>query len=240
MTMFIVSPAALDGLSEELINWEVPLLDEQDDIDDYSMYDGGGLWICPFLEFLEKQVRRYTCAPHFEFSDKNRLDDDLLAEITSLYVRALLIEFINESYKEWRDCDVDVPDYGDYASDCRDFCDGCDRGWSEIYGEYDGLLAEDVEEDEDEEEEDISRDERDARHDRNVARADERDRRQAAQKEAEGEVVDREFVCDHNCSSFNDHVDETYAENFEVDLRYLKRKWINFITGRNLNGFPPL
>ncbi len=240
MTILILSPCALRAMND--VESEVPLpeLDVKDDRSDYSICDGDGLWIAPFLEFLEEKVASRAHIRDFKFSQAERLDQQLLEEIPSPYVRALISEFINAEYENWRDRDVDLPNYDRICERSRGYCDGCESGWNEIHGEYDGPLAEDVDPDEDENEAGISTDERQDRHSRNVERRRERARRTAAQEETESEVVEREFVCDSDCDGLLDEIDTNYRDAFDPNLQSLRQRWEDFLVEKGEKNFPPL
>ena len=169
-------------------------LDVTDCRDDLLL--GGRRWrVGRGLPGLHRELVSERCSqPGFRFSDYDRIDQEILEEIDDAYTRNLIIAFTNEHYEPWRDKDVSVPDYDDIRRDCRDFCDDCESGWTDIHGEYDGPLADDVEDDEDEDEQGIGEEKRDARQQRNEEREEERDRRHRAQEDAESEVVDREFT----------------------------------------------
>jgi len=214
----------LDDVSHCCVELEVT-----DQRDDYCSEDGDGVWIRAYLEFLEDIMRERCCRPDFSFSDYEGIAQALLEEIDEPYTRNLIIAFTNEHYESWRDDDVSLPDYDEVRSECRDFCDECDSGWTETHGEYDGPLAEDVPRDEDENAPDISDEERQARHGRNLERRQERERRRCAQEDAENEVVDREFTCDECCDSFDDHVSDIFRERVELNLRALRKRWDDFL-----------
>ncbi len=238
--MFVISPPALRKIAQGELDVAVPKLEVSDDRGDYGTSEGDGLWIRPFLEFIEEKVAERAHVSGFTFSLSERLDEDLLDEIESTHVRALMIEFINAHYEQWRDDDIDLPDYDNLHSDCRDYCDSCDSGWNEVHGEYDGPHEDDVDADENESELGISEEERQARHRRNLERRSERARRRAAQQEAEDEVIEREFACDCDCDGFMDHVDDVYRDAFEANIDALKRRWKEFLADRGEKDFPPL
>jgi len=240
MAFFIASPPALLRLSDSPAEVAVPRLEVTDHRDDYCTSDGDGLWISPFITFLEERVAERAHIPRFQFSQDESLDENLLAEVKCSHVRALLVEFTNTHFRDWRDSDVDYPDYDDIREDCRSYCGECDSGWEETHGEYDGPRAEDVPPDENEAEADISDEERQARHRRNLERRRERTRRREAQEEAESEVVDREFTCDDECDSFLDHINEQYRDAFDPNLAALKRRWEEFLADRGEKDYPPL
>jgi len=133
-----------------------------------------------------------------------------------------------------------LPNYDDVRCDSRDFCDDCDSGWNEIHGEYDGPLAEDVEDDEDENEAGISEEEQAARHQRNLERERERERRRQAQEDAESEVVDREFNCEEDCDSLCEHISDIFRERVDLDLKSLKQRWEAFLEDAGEAAFPEL
>ncbi|MCY3019408.1 MAG: hypothetical protein NTW87_10340 [Planctomycetota bacterium] len=218
----------------------VPKLEATDNRDDYCTSEGDGLWISPFIQFIEGKVAERAHVPGFQFSQDESLDEQLLAEITSTHVRALLVEFINAHYRDWRDGDVEYPDYDDIRDDSRDYCSECDSGWEEIHGEYDGPRAEQVPPDENEEEAGITEEERQARHLRNLERRRERTRRREAQEEAESEVVDRSFICEDDCDGFCDYINEHYRDAFDPNTAALERRWEKFLADRGEKDFPPL
>jgi hypothetical protein len=204
-------------------------LEVTDQRDDYCSEDGDGVWIRAYLEFLEAIVCERCCLPNFSFSDYEGIAQALLEEIDEPYTRNLIIAFTNEHYESWRDDDVSLPDYDEVRSDCRDFCSDCDSGWTDIHGEYDGPLADDVEDDEDEDESGITEEERAARQRRNEERESERERRRRGQEDAESEIVDREFTCDESCDSFYDHVSDVFRERVELNVRTLRKRWDDFL-----------
>jgi hypothetical protein len=240
MTMFIVSPRALPKASQGELEVPVPKLLVTDNRDDYCTSEGDGLWIEPFLEFLEHRVRERAHVPRFQFSETESLHERLFAEIKSSHVRALLVEFTNQHYAPWRDCDVEYPDYDDLRLDCRSYCDECDSGWHETYGEYDGPFPEDVEPDESENAPGISAEERQARRRRNRTRREERERREAAREEAVSEVIDRELICDDDCDGFLDCISEAYHDAFNPNTAALQRRWEQFLADRGELEFPSL
>ncbi|MGD0091113.1 MAG: hypothetical protein ABSE73_14440, partial [Planctomycetota bacterium] len=217
-----------------------PQLEITDSRDDYCTSDGDGLWIEPFIGFLEQKVAERAHILRFRFSDPEHIDENTLAEIKSTHVRALLVEFINEHYEDWRNNDVALPDYDSIRSDARSYCDECDSGWEETHGEYDGPRAEDVPPDENEAAPDISAEERQARHRRNLERGRERRHRREAQEDAESEVVDRELVCEEDCDGFCDAINDRYRDCFSPNLEALRRRWDEFLAHRGEKKFPPL
>ncbi|MGD0092257.1 MAG: hypothetical protein ABSE73_20265 [Planctomycetota bacterium] len=240
MAMFIASPVALLVLSDNPPEVSVPKLEIADSRDDYCTSDGDGLWIEPFMEFLEEKVVARAHIPAFGFSQTDRFDEQILAEIKSTHVRALLTDFINAHYEDWRNNDVDLPNYDSIRDDCRSYCDECDSGWEEIHGTYDGPRAEDVPRDENEADPGVSVEERQARHRRNLERGRERTRRREAQEEAESEVVDRDFICEDDCDGFCDCINEHYRDSFSPNTDALLRRWDEFLTDRGEKDFPPL
>jgi len=208
--------------------------------DDYCSDDGDGVWIPAYLEFLEELVCERCCRPDFSFSDYDEISQALLAEIDEPYTRNLIIAFTNEHYEPWRDDDVSLPDYDEVRSDCRDFCSDCESGWTDIHAEYDGPLAEDVEDDEHEDEPGITNEERAARQQRNEEREQERERRRRAQEDAESEIVDREFTCDETCDSFYDHVSDVFRDRVELNLAALRRRWDDFLEESGEAAMPEL
>jgi hypothetical protein len=239
MALFIVSPDALRRLAEEGFDCPVPELTISDDRDGYSTSDGDGLWIMPFVEFIQDILERVFHLRSFQFSRDDEIDKQIISEIPQPYARAQIIAFINEHYEDWRDNDISLPDYDDVRSDCREWCDECDSGWEETHGEYDGPLAEDVEANEPLSP-DLPDEERQARSQRNQDRQRERERRQRAQEAAEEEVVDREFICDDSCDSFLDHVDECYRNRFDSNVEALRQRWKEFTEQTNDKVFPRL
>lgn len=241
MAHLILSPGALRRLNESALSTAVPTLEVKDDRSDYDIDDGDGLWIPPFLEFLEDHIRNREGNGRFSFSGADCISTDILDEVKSLYLRALFIEFINAHYEDWRDTDVDIPDRDRVRERCRDTCCyDCESGWEDVYGEYDGPLAEDVDEDEDVNEDGISLEEHDERCERNRDRGRERHDRRAAQKEAESEVVARNFVCAFACDAFTDDVNDRYRDDFSANIPALERRWKNFLVAKGENRFPPL
>ena len=240
MTMFIASPVALLRLSDRPLEVTVPELEVTDCRDDYCTSDGDGLWIGPFIEFIEGKVAERAHTPHFSFSQTDSFEEQLLAEIESTHVRALVTEFINLHYEDWRDKDIDLPDYDSIRDDSREYCDECEGGWREIHNEYDGPLAEDVPPDEDENAQEITNEERQARHRRNLERRRERAHRRVAQEQAENEVIDRDFICEDDCDGFCDHLNDRYRDAFSPNTDALRRRWEEFLADRGEKNFPPL
>lgn len=240
MAVFVLSEVALRSrcLGPPLV--EVPDLKVNDSRDDYGSDDGDGIWILDYVEFMEGVVRNRCGLPNFAFSDDNGIQDDLFNEIPSPHVRALLIEFTNRIYPDWKDDGVDLPDYDDIREGCRSYCEDCDLAYEETHGTYDGDLPEDVAPDEDVNTPGISEKEKQARRRRNAERAAERQRRQEAKDEAESEVVDREWVCLEDCDAFIDYVDERFRENTTVDTEQLDREWESFLAEKGERDFPPL
>jgi len=215
-------------------------LDVTDRRDDYYTEDGDGVWVGAYLEFIEGIVRTRCHQSDFCFSDYDCVNQEILDEIDDAYTRRLIIAFTNEHYEPWRDKDVNLPRYDDVRCDCRDFCDDCDSGWNEIHGEYDGPLADDVENDEDENEAGISEEEQAARHQHNRERERERERRRQAQEDAESEVVDREFSCEEDCDSFYEHISDIFRERVDLDLKALKQRWEAFLEDAGEAAMPEL
>ena len=240
MAFFIASPAALVRLSESAPDVPVPKLDVSDGRDDYCTSEGDGLWIEPFIAFIEERVAQRAHTHRFQFSTTERLDRHLLDEIKSTHVRALLIEFINVHYEDWRDNDVEYPDYDDIRDDARSYCEECESGWEVIHAEYDGPRAEDVPADEIEHAEGISEAEHQARRQRNLEHQSERRRRREAQEEAESEVVDRNFICDEECDGFCDCIHDRYCDAFAPNTVALERRWEEYLAERGERDFPPL
>ena len=143
MPTLVLHPDTLPDLDDNP-EIEIEPLEAADSRDDHQMEDGDGVWIPAFLEFLQELVRQRCRLPGFHFSDTDRIDEDILNEIENSYVRNLVIRFANEHYEAWRHGEVSIPDFDTIRSDRRDFCDSCESGWAETYGEYDGPLAEDV------------------------------------------------------------------------------------------------
>jgi len=228
MPTFLVHPDNLETLHECPEELEV-CLEVEDDRDDYCTEEGNGAWICVFLEFLEEKVRERCRSPRFEFSNTDRLDADVLEEVQERYLRSFFIAFANEHFEAYRDDDVSLPDYGDVCGDYREYCDDCESGWEEIHSEYDGPLAEDVEENEDEAQPGLTRDERREMRLRNQERQAERERRESDQEEAENEVIDREFVCDDDCDGFLDHINDCFYDRIEFNTEALQERWDEFL-----------
>jgi hypothetical protein len=240
MALFIVAPTALAKLVGAEPEVAVPKLKVTDCRDNYCTSEGDGLWIEPFLNFLEQRVRERAHVPGFQFSDTEAINEELLEEVKSTHVRALLIEFTNAHYERWRDDDIEYPNYDDIRDNARGYCEECDSGWQDVFGQYDGPLPSAVPRDEDENEAGIAEEERRARHRRNSERQAERRRRQAAMEEAENEVVDRDWICDDDCDSFCDHINEQYRDAFEPNTAALKARWEEFLAERVEKNFPPL
>lgn len=193
MTLFLLSPAALPSVAAESDAMPMPALDVTDSRDDHSREDGDGVWISPYLTFLEERAAELGRTPPLCFSNSDVMDEGTFEEIPQPYVRATLIEFTNEAYETWRRRGVRVPMYGEVAPECRSYCDECDSGWR------------DVEDD-------------------------------------DGEVVDRDFVCESDCDGFTDHVLEAIVDRTEVDTAQLRQTWEEFQRGRREGGgaFPSL
>jgi hypothetical protein len=240
MTTFLASPAALPRLCEGPPDVPVFKLEVTDCRDDYCTSEGDGLWICPFIEFIESKVAERAHISHFSFSQVDAFDAQLFEEIESTHVRAMVVEFINAHYESWFKNDVDLPDYDRERDDCRTYCEECESGWQEIHGEYDGPLAEDVPPDENENEQNISVEERQARHNRNLERGHEREIRRAAQEQAENEVIDRDFNCDNDCDGFCDYLNDHYRDAFTANTAALRRRWDKFLADKGEKNFPPL
>lgn len=240
MACFVLSAAALKTRSIGPPQVEVPDLDVKDSRDDYGSEDGDGVWVRDFVEFMEVVVRKRCGLPNFVFSDDCRIQVDLFDEIPSPHVRALLIEFTNRVYPNWKEDGVDLPDYDGVRDDSRTYCEDCDSAYSETYGTYDGELPEDVEPDEDVNAPGLSKRARKSRERRNAARQAERQRRQAAKDEAESEVVERDWACDSDCDGFLDYVSEQCREETRVDTDMLESKWEAFLEEKGERDFPPL
>ena len=123
---------------------------------------------------------------------------------------------------------------------CRDYCDGCEDGWEEIHGTYDGPLAEDMEPDEDPDAPGIAEEEREARRIRNYRREGERRRRRRVLRKVGIDPSSVEFICEENCESFSEHVQSTYEESFDANVPALKVRWERFLEERGEKAFPPL
>lgn len=240
MAFLLINPDILPKIATECLKAAVPDLEVSDCRDDYGSNDGDGVWIRPFLEFIEGIVAERCRLRGFQFSCDDRIDDDQLEEIPVRHVRALISQFINAEYESFRNEDVTVPDYNDVRSDCRGYCEDCESGWSETHAEYEGPLEEDVDADEDTTAPGLSAKERVARRTRNLERERERERRRDAREEAESEVVDREFVCDDDCDGFVEHVDEAVLDGVEVDSNALKVRLVEFLRRKGEGHFPPL
>lgn len=240
MPICLLHPPSLARLAQDPPDAGMPDLEVEDTRDDYATLDGDGIWIREYIDYLERIVRERGGLPGFAFSDNYRLDLELFEEIPVAYLRALLIEFTNHVYPGWKDSAVDLPDYDDIRGECRGYCDDCENAYEEIYGTYDGPLAEEVEADEDECDSEISFEERQARILRNIERADERRSRQADREAAESEVVDTEWVCDDDCTGFIDYVDEEFVGQVEVETASLDDDWEAFLEEKGVREFPPL
>src|ERR1035437_5978018 len=81
MAFLLLNPAVLSRLSEESLHIAVPPLTVKDHRDNYCTSDGDGLWIRPFLEFLEGEVASRCHLRAFQFSADDFIEEDLLAEI---------------------------------------------------------------------------------------------------------------------------------------------------------------
>ncbi len=110
MAILILNPSSLSRLcnTDNEVEIEVPDLAVEDFRDNYDMYDGDGVWIPRYADFLEKIVSERCHLPHFTFGDNCSIRDSLFDEIPSYHVRTLLIEFTNECYMEWRESDIDL------------------------------------------------------------------------------------------------------------------------------------
>jgi hypothetical protein len=239
MPTFILAPRALPALGDPLDDPDESL-DEEDHRDDYSTDEGDGVWIATFLNFVAEIVQERTHQPDFSFSDDTDLTQDILDEIEDRYVRRLAIAFTNRHYEQYREHDVELPNYDDVRQDCRSFCDDCEHGWTITYGEYDGPLPEDVPADEDERTPGLTDEERQARHTRNQERTRERERREAAREEAESEIIDRDFTCEDDCDSFYEHVNDHYLDSINTNWRALKRRWREFLEEVGEDDMPEL
>lgn len=240
MASFLLCKKGLERALAQIPSEAIPSLEESDFRDDYTGSDGDGIWIRDYVGFLERVVRERCALPEFSFVEDDHLDEDLFEEVPSLHVRALLIEFTNEVYPDWKEDGVDLPDYDEVRIDSRTYCDDCEHAYEEVYGTYDGALPEDVEEDEDLQDPDLTDEERRARGVRNTERAAERTRRQEAKEEAEAEVVDQEWVCSQDCDGFLNYVDEQFREGINVDVDKLEDNWDEFLKVRGEYDFPPL
>ncbi|MBI3832189.1 MAG: hypothetical protein HY291_21890 [Planctomycetes bacterium] len=240
MACFVLSALALKKQRLGLPHVDVPKLEVVDSRDDHGSEEADGTWIGEYVLFMEGIVRKRCGLPTFAFSDDYHLDADLFDEIPSPHVRALLIEFTNQVYPDWKDDGVDLPDYDYVRDDCRSYCEECEDAYEETYGTYDGPLAEDVEPDEDANAPGLSKRVRQARERRNAARQAERHRRQEARDDAESEVVDREWICGSDCDGFLDYVSERFRAEVTVDTDMLERMWEAFLEEKGERDFPPL
>ena len=240
MAVLILNPRTLARLCDSEIGIEVPDLEVKDCRDHYDMYDGDGVWIPSYVCFLEKIVSDRCHLRDFTFSDNGSIRGSLFDEIPSDHVRTLLVEFTNQYYTEWRESDVSLPDYDEVRSDCRSFCEDCEYAYEQKYGTYDGPLADEVEDDEDEHNQSVCKQERHERQRRNRERTAERERRQLAQDDAESEVVDSEWICDSDCDSFLDHVSCEYRDQFDGNTPLLQRRFEKFLIERGEKNFPAL
>lgn len=149
MALLILHAPTLRELASEPAQVEVPDLETEDSRDDYGIDDGDGVWVSRYISWMEDIVRERCGLPGFAFHDDYALNDRLFEEIPSPHVRALLIEFTNRIYPDWKDDAVELPSYEDVHSDCRTYCEGCEDAYREIHGTYDGPTADEVEDDED-------------------------------------------------------------------------------------------
>ena len=239
MPVALIHPDNLETLTDtpDEIDADLEVTDSRDD---YALEDGDGAWIGAYLNFLERIVRRRCHLTEFNFSDSDRINQELFDEIPDAYTRALLIRFTNEHYESWHNDDVELPDYDDVRTDCRSYCDDCESGWEVTYGEYDGPLAEDVEEDEDDNAADLTDQERTARRQRNRERSRERQRRERAKEDAESEVIDRDFVCDDSCDGFYEHVSDVYHDRIDLNTDALRRRWEEFLKDAGEDRLPAM
>lgn len=239
MPTFLLHPAGLSAAAPAPTPKPAPNLEAPDTRDDYSYNEGAGLWIPEYVAWLELVVRRTGGSPSFAFSCEDEIEAHVFDEIPFAYLRGLLIEFTNRIYPGWRNR-IDLPDYDDVRDRCRGYCDDCDSAYRNIYGTYDGPLAEDVEDDEDANEANLDPQEREARIQRNAERAAERRQLQADQEAAESEVIDSEWDCDDDCDPFLDHVLDSFREQMECDTDRLDAEWDAFLAERGFRTFPPL
>lgn len=209
--------------------------------DDYSSEQGNGVWIPAYLRYIESLVRDHTHRP-FTFSGYEELSPRAINEIPNTYIRNLVMRFTASFYVPWSEHDVYVPEYEEVRPDCRDFCDGCDTGFSSVYATYEGPLAEDVEADESTAQLGLSAGEMIDLVVRNEARHEERERRRRRQESIEEQVVSTEFTCDEDCDDFVDHVNEEVVNRTDTNLGALREYWRRFAATNGASGdrLPPL
>ena len=81
MAFLLLDPAVLPRLAETSLTTAVPPLKVKDHRDHYCTSDGDGLWIRPFLEFLEAEVAHRCHLRAFQFSTDDSVDEEVLKEI---------------------------------------------------------------------------------------------------------------------------------------------------------------
>ena len=240
MTLLVLDPTVVAQKEFGKEAETLPKLDVTDSRDDYNVSDGDGIWIGVYLDFLADRIRLLGMGKDFFFSDSSTLDEETFEEVSSPFLRGLMVEFTSRYYEEWKDEAVTLPDWEDARRDCRNFCDDCDVGWEIVRGTYEGPWADEVEADEDVSDPKLGEAELAERRERNRERQRERERREAAQEEAESEEVDRNFICDDECDAFQERIDEQFREGVEVDVDSLKTKWQEFLAEKGLRQMPAL
>ena len=144
------------------------------DADDFYQNEGGGVWISHFLGELYRHVGRYCGDEHMCASlSIDSISPRIFSGVMD-GLRQRMNHFVNEYFDTFYSEHVTVPDRYEIIPECREFCDGCGRGWSS---------------------------------------ADEDD-----------EDAEREFVCDQDCDSFLDHVDEEIIANVTMNMGWLREK----------------
>jgi hypothetical protein len=240
MTLLILDATVLSNKDFGVEVDDLPALEVSDERDSYDRTDGDGLWIGVYLGFLAEQGRLLGLEKDFFFSDESTLDEETFEEVPSLFARRLMVEFTNQHYEDWKAQAITLPDWDDIREQNRDFCDECEAGWERVPGTYNGPWAEDVEDDEDVSEPKLGEAEVAARRERNQEREAERRRRESAQEEAEAEEVERNFICDDDCNSFCERVEEQFLEAIEIEAASLKSAWEKFSAEKCTRNLPPL
>jgi hypothetical protein len=239
MTLLILDATVLSNKDFGVEVDDLPALEVSDERNSYDRTDGDGLWIGVYLGFLAEQGRLLGLEKDFFFSDESALNEETFEEVPSLFARRLMLEFTNQHYEDWKAQAVTLPDWDEVRSQCRDYCDDCDAGWECVLGTYDGPLAEDVEDDEDVSDPKLGEAELAARRERNRTRERERQRREAAQEAAEAER-ERNFICDDDCDSFCERVEERFLDEVEIEAASLKSAWEKFSAEKCTRNLPPL
>jgi hypothetical protein len=116
----------------------------EDVVGNYGADEAFGVWIHRFNGFLQREISKHT-AESFEFEDRDTLGIETLNEINPVYLRNLIIVFINEYYKNWKDKEVKIADPGDAEDNAEEVCEGCTQrsscethcvDYSDIYEDY--------------------------------------------------------------------------------------------------------